>query len=131
MKTKKTVAFLTITLLYTLLAGCLSDKNIEKQPSYSFELHFYQDEYEEKYNHYEKELIFEEGSSNICIIGQTASGTIAVTIVNKSSGTTMYEFIIDGMLNEILPLNVTSTDEYFVYIDCQENTEGYIKVHVK
>lgn len=131
MKNKTLVIFLALTLLCTFLAGCSSDKDTEKQPSYSFELHFYQDEYEEEYSHYEKELIFEEDSSEICITGQTTSGTIDVTVVNKSSEDTKHEFIIDGVLDEIIPLDETVSDEWIVYIDCHEDTEGYIEVNVK
>lgn len=131
MKNKKIAIFLVFTLLCTILAGCTSNDDAEKQASYSFELHFYQDEYEEEYSHYEKELIFEEDSSEICITGQTTSGTIDVTVVNKSSEDTKHEYIIDGVLDEIIPLDETVLDEWFVYIDCHEDTEGYIEVNVK
>lgn len=131
MKNKKIAIFFVLTLLCTILKGCTSDEDADKQPSYSFELHFYQDEYEDEYSHYEKELILEEDSSEIYITGQTSSGTIDVSVVNKSSEETKHDFIVDGVLDEIIPLDETVSDEWVVYIDYHKDTEGYIEVNVK
>lgn len=131
MKNKTLGIFFALALLCTFWTGCSSEKDAEKQPFYSFELHIYQEEYEEKYSHYEKKLIFDEDSSEIGIIGQTTSGTIDVTVVNKSSEETKYEYVIDGVLDEIIPLDETVLDEWYVYVDLHEDTEGYIKVNIK
>lgn len=131
MKNKNLIIIFTLTFLCIILTGCMSNGDTQKQPSYSFELHFYRNEYEEEYSHYEKELIFEEDSSEICVTGQTTSGTIDVTIVNKYSEEVKHKFIVDKVLNEIISLNENDSNVWSVYIDCHEDTEGYIEVSVK
>lgn len=118
-----------IALSCGVLSGCNSGETQEK-PSFSYSMSFYQEEYEEKYNHYEKELEVTQESKEILITGQTSSGKIDVQIVDEN-GDESYNYTIKGVTNEKIKLPDEHSLEWTATIDCYEDTDGLFEISVK
>lgn len=132
MKCRKTGIYLIILVFGMIITGCSFGKEKEEVSSYSFELHFYKDEYEEAYSHYEKNLVIGENNSKILITGLTSSGTIEVSIADNVSKDVLYNFTVDGVLQETVSLeDISTSQEWTVSIDCSEDTEGEIVVSLE
>lgn len=118
-----------IAVSCSVLSGCNSGE-MQENPSFSYSMSFYQEEYEEKYNHYEKELEVTQESKEISITGQTSSGKIDVKIFNKD-GDESYNYTIEGVTDEKLELPDEHSLEWIATIDCYEDTDGSFEISVK
>ncbi|MBD5466489.1 MAG: hypothetical protein HDR22_11910 [Lachnospiraceae bacterium] len=113
-----------------VLTACAS--NEMENPTFSFRLNFYKEEFEGEYSHYEKALSVQKDSTEIVISGKTTSGKINVEIVCKSEEEDKtYEYEIDGILEDKITLEDNSSGDWTALVDCHEDTEGSIEISVR
>lgn len=106
-----------------ILSGCGagSDSNPGLVES-SWEMNFFREDYDEKYTHYEQSLTVSKDTSEITVTGQTTSGKIDVRITSGDGEE--YNYCIDGVMDEKIPLGWFHSMEWTAAVDLYEDTEG-------
>lgn len=120
-----------LTLSFGFLIGCGRSSDTSENPGFTYSMNFYQDEFEEKYSHYEKALEVTEDNSEILITGHTSSGKIDIQLINKQGEKEkLYNYEIKGVTDEKITLT-ERPHKWTVIVDCYGDTEGSFKISVK
>lgn len=131
MKRNISAVFL-FALLCIMLTGCGAFNSIANDSSFTYSMNFYQEEFEEEYSHYEKELQVSEDSTEIFITGQTSSGKIDIEIICiDDDEEKTYAFEINGVTDDNILLSNGHSNDWTVLIDCYADTEGSFTISVK
>ncbi|QQY79454.1 hypothetical protein EDD65_10998 [Keratinibaculum paraultunense] len=121
-----------IALSCSILNACGNSDDSSENPTFSYSMNFYQEEFEEEYSHYEKELEVTEDSSEISITGQTSSGKIDIQIINRNGEEEkLYNYSIEGVVDKKITLTDEHSTEWTAIVDCYGDTEGSFKISVK
>lgn len=115
-----------------ILSACGNSDDSSENAYFSYSMNFYQEEFEEEYSHYEKELEITEYASEIAITGQTTSGKIDIQLINRNGeGEKLYKYSIEGVTDERLTLADEHSLEWIAIVDYYEDTEGSFEISIK
>ena len=104
-------------LLVGILVGCGTSDNNSDAYNFSYSMNIIPEEFEEKYSHYEKELIIQEDSKEISITGQVESGEIDIQIFDENDNTKSYSYKITGVTQETISLDGNESTKWTAIID--------------
>lgn len=125
-------ALCLFTLLCIILTGCGNFDSGANDSSFTYSMNFYQEEFEEEYCHYEKELQVSKDSTEIIITGETSSGKIDIIIICVDDDKKKtYLFEIDGVTDDNILLSNEHSSDWTALVDCYEDTEGSFAISVK
>lgn len=125
-------AYIIFVLLCVILSGCKNNDYISNDVSFSYSMHFYQEEFDERYSHYEKDLQVSSENTEILIAGQTISGKICIEIFCvENNEEQSYKFEIIGVIDDIIVLPQNHSSSWIAFVDCYEDTEGFFEISVK
>lgn len=123
---KNKASILVMVMILLALNGCGKKQNIETE---EYGVNFYKEYYHPEKKHREEEITLEEGCKEIEIQGTTISGTIHVTLENKSEQDIKYEYDVEGSLAETIEIEENDVDDQWVLCtDINEETEGSLRL---
>lgn len=118
---------LVLSLVVMSIASCKKDTDTIL---YSTSLHFDKEEYEEKYNHYEKILPNDNTFDIIRVKGNASSGNINIKIMSDKND--KYTFTISGTLNEVISVpEKYDNAKWTVYVDIDKETDGEVTISLE
>lgn len=118
-------------LLSGALSSCGNSDHTSSDPTFTYSMNFYQEEFEAEYSHYEKALPVSKDNSEILITGQTSSGKIDVEIIcMDGDDQETYTFEITGVTEEKITLSDKHSLDWTAFVNCYSDTEGAFKISV-